>query len=489
MHDYVIVGAGAAGCVLAARLSADPAVSVLLLEAGPHTDDERVRDPNRWAELAGSRYDWAYWTEPQHRLSGQPMQWPRGRMIGGSTAMNAMVYLRGMPGPYGYWAQMAGDDWAYPALRPFFELVEAGPDHDGVGLRMTRRDDSHPWCEAFVAAAKELGFGFNADLDRNGSAGVGYYTVTRTEDGRQGAADGYLAPAASRPNLTIAPQSCARSLDVAGDHATGVRYISADGVERTARASRELIIAAGVIGSAHLLLLSGIGPAQTLRRHGIPVRIDLPGVGRNLHDHLAVSVRFPSANPDPVRTGSGLADAGLFAGSAGHDESDMHLWLAPTPGADDESFTVAVGITRPLSRGLLTLASRDAGDAPLLQPSYLASDKDLGILVAGLRLITEIAGTHAIQALRKDPQARALSSDTRSLERFVRANASTQFHPVGTCRMGCDELAVVDPELRVRGLENVRVVDASVIPSITTGGTQGPTYAIAEKAAVLIGKT
>lgn len=472
-HDYVIIGAGAAGCVLAARLSDDPTASVLLIEAGPAADDDQIRNPDRWAELAGSRYDWAYRTQAQRHLGGRGLSWPRGRVTGGSTAMNAMVYLRGMPGSYAQWARIAGDGWSYSAMTPFFQVVEHGPDEHGVGLRITRIGEGHPWCEAFITAVSDLGHAFNADLDHNGAGGVGYYSVTRTAEGRQWAAQAYLAAVTGRPNLAIEPLARALRIEVAGDRATGASYVASDGSLRMAHAGTELILAAGVIGSPHLLLLSGIGPADDLREHGLPVVVDLPGVGRNLHDHLAVSVRYPSASPDPAHTGAGLADVGLFVPGDDGGQADLHLWLAPSPGADDYSFTIAAGITQPESRGYLTLASPEPEDAPLIQPAYLECEKDLKVLVGGLRLVEEIAAAKAIRSLRAEPLAQWSHTATQSPDEFVRANASTSFHPVGTCRMGSDDMAVVDSDLRVRGLENVRVVDASVIPLITTGGT-GP---------------
>lgn len=488
-HDYVIVGAGAAGCVLASRLSQTSGNSVLLLDAGPLAKDPRISDPSRWAELADSEYDWAFSTEPQKHLDDRTIAWPRGRVVGGSTAMNAMLFLRGSASDYAGWSDGAtGTDWSYAALQPHFERVESdGGGELGTGLGVVRHGEGHPWSEAFVASAVRLGYRRNGDFNVHGATGVGYYSVTRAGDKRRSAVDGFLHDPQTRPGLEILPEARVTRLVTDGAHVTGVEYINAGTRPTRVHARREVLLAAGTVGSPHLLMLSGMGPADVLRSYGLPVVADLPGVGRNLHDHIATGIQFRSAHPDPSPARHGLGDAGLFAPEVDTTgPTRLHAWLGPSTDPKGETFSLGVGVTSPRSRGTITLVSSDPSVSPRIQPVYLSDERDLLVLMTGYDLLWELADAAPLRQLRAGAPTAPAPHDLPAVERYIRSNASTQFHPVGTCRLGTDSLSVVDPELRVHGVSGLRVVDASVFPSITTGGTQAPVYALASRAADLV---
>ncbi|MFF8907984.1 GMC family oxidoreductase [Streptomyces olivaceoviridis] len=487
-YDYIIVGAGLAGCVLAHRLSADPGNTVALIEAGPDASaDPRVTQPSRWPQLMGSELDWAYVTVPQRHLKGRQIRWPRGRLVGGSSSMHAMVYVRGHASDFDTWASFGGTEWGSRGILPWFARVEGTAD-DRPLLCVEPPSEPHPLAEAFVAAGEELGLRPNPDFNSGRQDGIGLYRLMRRAGRRCSSADAYLAPALSRNNLTVLAGTRVGRLLVHRATATGVQVWRA-GRPVTLHAEREVILCAGAVATPHLLLLSGIGPADQLRSHGVPVAADVPGVGANLHDHVQVSVSFPTNRTLPVPGSSNLGEAGGFVSSRpGLPAPDIQLSFAPMIDLNDASgfgqgFTIGPAVTRPVSRGRLSLRSADPWQPPAIDPDYLSRQEDVDTLVEGVRLAHRLAGTRSLRRFRDASRDQAPPAD---LADFCRAHAQTQFHPVGSCRLGKDTDAVVDSELLVHGLSGLRVVDASVIPAVTTGNISAPVFAIAEKAAAKI---
>ncbi|MEO3973508.1 GMC family oxidoreductase N-terminal domain-containing protein [Streptomyces sp. CAU 1734] len=496
VHDYIVVGGGTAGCVLADRLSADPSVSVLLLETGGSARDERVDQPSRWPELFGGPLDWALRTEPQRQLDGRRLAWPRGRLLGGSSAVNAMVHIRGRSSDYDHWAEFGGEGWSHAALRPWFDRLEgrdgAGGDAPPARLTVSERLRHHPLAEAFVRAGRESGLAHNPDFNLGVQEGVGLYRVTQAGGRRCDAYTAYLRPALGRPNLTVLTGHRAVRVLLDAGRAIGVETRSENG--RTAlRAEREVILAGGTIGSPHLLLLSGIGPAGELRRHGIEAAADLPGVGENLHDHLQVSLSWATERTYPVDPGSNLGEAGGFVRTSPElIGPDVQLSFAPMSGLNQgarpgEGFTIGPAVTRPRSRGRLSLRSADPLTAPAIDPGYLTEPEDIEPLIAGVRLARSLADAPGLRVHRAARSPHPCGPSAEEITAFIRQHAQTQYHPVGTCRLGTDPRAVVDPELRVHGVAGLRVADASVMPAVPTGNTAAAVYAIAEKAAEMIG--
>jgi choline dehydrogenase len=522
MFDYIIIGAGAAGCVLANRLTEDPACRVLLLEAGGEDDDPAIRIPAFYGRLQDSPYDWGDRTVPQTNLGGRRLYVPQGRVLGGSSSINYLIYIRGNRGDYDEWCRLGNAGWGYDDVLPYFVKGEGNQTfcdryHGTSGpLRVASHPPSNPLVERFFAAAKEAGIPFNPDFNGPSQEGYGPLQATLAGGARCSAADAYLVPARSRPNLTLLTHAQATRLQLSGNRATGVEYLYFGAVEQ-ARAAEDVIVSAGALRSPHFLMLSGIGPKAELERLGIHVRLNLPGVGKNLQDHLHARVRCEIAQPltfapledemkaaalreyEASRTGSltsNFLEAGGFLKSSPEEEYPalqlfFLMTLAPDyPEAGPPSrhgVTFTSYINRPLSRGEVTLASADPLDRPVINFNYLSVPGDLKCAVAGVRWSLRILYAKPFDDIRGEeiaPGAK-LRSDA-DLESFVRRTASTTWHPAGTCTMGVDEMAVVDPCLRVRGIEGLRVADASVMPTIVSGNTCAPTIMIAEKAADLI---
>jgi choline dehydrogenase len=478
--DYIVVGAGLAGCVVAARLAEQPDVEVLALEAGPWAEDERISTPSGWPWLLDSEYDWRYRTEPQRHLDDRVLAWPRGRLVGGSGAINALVWIRGAASDFDVWARYGGSEWGAEAMLRRFEALDASGK---VSVEPQFRP--HPYALAFVDAATAYGLPANPDFNSGTQEGVGLYDVTRKGPRRFHTAEGYLRGS----RATVFPDSLVHRVLVENGRAVGV-VVHKQGVRSVVRARREIILTAGTVASPQLLLLSGIGPAAALRAHGLEVELDLPGVGANLHDHVQVSVSYPTKGQEPLADASNLGEAGGFVATRpGLPAPDIQLSFAPMENLNHAEalgagFTIGPGVTRPRSRGTLTLRSADPAAPPRIDPNYLAAPEDLGTLVAGVRVCRAIAATKPLADLRADGAAdRSPEPSRRELEAFVRARAETQFHPVGTCSVG----TVVDPEFRVYGVAGLRVADASVIPEMITGNIQAATIVLAERAAELIG--
>lgn len=517
--DYVVVGAGAAGCVLASRLSEDERCRVVLLEAGGPDRRLEIRIPAAFTKLFRTAYDWALETVPQRELGGRALYWPRGKTLGGSTSINAQMYVRGHQADYDGWAERGNPGWGFEDVLPYFRRAEGlrAPSalHGSAGpLCIDALRAPNPTTLAFLESAAACGLPRLDGPNDGGREGVGLTPVTQRRGRRWSAADAYLEPARRRPTLTVVTGAHATRVLLEGRRAIGVAYVR-DGVAGTVQARREVILAAGAIGSPHLLMLSGIGPGELLRGHGVPVVHHLPGVGRNLQDHLAVAV--VAACPHPVtlvaaesrlnllrflllRRGmltSNLGEACAFLRTRPElPAPDLELLFAPAPFIDHgqtappgHGISIGAVALQPRSVGLLSLRGPDPLVPPAIDPRYLsdAGGEDLRVLGEGVRLARLILKTPPLARFAGAEIEPGAGRRTASeIEAAIREQAETLYHPVGTCRMGRDGDAVVDAELRVHGVEALRVVDASVMPAIVRGHTMAPTIMLAERASDLI---
>jgi choline dehydrogenase len=516
--DYVIVGAGSSGCVLANRLTEDPGTTVLLLEAGGPDTRPEIAIPAAFSKLFQTEADWNYHTAPQPHLGGRRLYWPRGKTLGGSSAINAMIYVRGHRSDYDEWAALGCTGWGYADVLPYFRKSEdssrgAGPYHGAGGpLRVERPRDASPVVRAFVEAAAQAGYPAVDDFNGPEQEGAGLYDLTQKRGRRHSAAAAFLRPAMRRPNLTVWTHAHARRVVFEDGRAVGVE-LDRDGQTVIATAHHEVILCGGAVNTPQTLMLSGVGPAAHLRDLGVEVVADRPAVGENLQDHLITGLRVGLRGGGSLldaesalnvlryvafRRGmlsSNVAEAGLFVHTRpGERAPDVQFHVAPalfenhglTP-STAHGFSLGPTLVRPKSRGQVRLASADPYAHPTIDPNYLADAADGASLVAGLRIAREVVRQPALDAFRGaeiDPGARAESD--ADLLAYVRQNSETLYHPVGTCRMGADEASVVDPELRVRGVRGLRVVDASVMPVVPNGNTNAAALMIGEKAADLI---
>ena len=523
--DYVIVGGGSAGCVLAARLSEDPRVQVALLEAGPADGNVLVHCPAGVAVLAlTGQANWGFQTEPQPGLNGRRGYQPRGKVLGGSSSINAMIYARGHRSDYDAWAAEGNAGWGYDDVLPYFrkaECNERGADayHGAEGpLNVMDLASPHRFGPVFVEAARQAGHRENRDFNGPDQEGVGLYQVTHKAGERCSAAKAYLAPNRQRRNLHVITGAHVTRVLLDGRRAVGVAYRQG-GADKLLHAGREVLLAAGALLSPQLLMLSGIGPADHLRERGVAVAHDMPGVGRNLHDHVDVVqvVEAPHLKDLFGLSGRGILDAargalewrrhrrGLlttnFAEAGGFIRStpqeripDLQLHFVLGKLVDHgrrlvfgHGYSCHVCLLRPRSRGTLTLHSADPLAAPRIDPNFLGDIDDLRRLVQGFRLMRDILQQPPLAAHRgREQAASAGARDDAQIEAFIRNHADTIYHPVGTCRMGSGPLDVVDAQLRVRGIAGLRVVDASVMPRIVGGNTNAPTIMIGEKAAQMV---
>ncbi len=522
--DYVIVGGGSAGCVLANRLSASGKHRVCLLEAGPKDRNPLLRIPAALAVLVrGTRYNWRYETVPQAGLAGRLGFQPRGRTLGGCSAINAMIYVRGHPADYDGWAAAGNAGWAWADVLPYFLRAEdnldfAGPLHaQGGPLSVASLRSPSPWSHRFIAAACNSGIPLATDFNGPEQFGAGLYQVTQTAGRRCSVATAYLAPVRQRPGLAVVTQAQASRLLMTGRRVYGVEFVQGT-TRRRVTARREVVVCAGAFGSPQLLMLSGLGPGPHLQALGIDVIADLPGVGQHLQDHidytlnwrrraaglygltLGTALRLPREVWRYCRHGDGLltsniAEAGAFLRcSAGEGPPELQLHFAPAIIEDHNrrlvfgaGFSIHVCVLQPASRGEVRLASPDARDAPLIDPRFLDAAQDLTMLIAGFRIARRIGAApplaaeaheslHALESLVTDADIAA----------ELRRRADTLYHPVGTCRMGGGRDAVVDAQLKVHGIVGLRVADASIMPRLIRGNTNAPTIMIAEKAADLL---
>ena len=533
-YDYIVVGAGSAGCVLANRLSSNPANRVLLLEAGGRDSNTLFRLPMLMGRLMHSGiYNWKYYTEPETKLDGRQVFWPRGKVLGGSSTINGMIYVRGNAADYDGWEQMGLPGWSYDKVLPLFKRSESHVDredsfHGRAGeLTVRRARGANAMFDAYLEAGQQAGYPFTDDFNGADQEGFGRYDFTIRRGWRCSAATAFLAPAAQRPNLTVVTRALAHRVLLDGSRAVGVEYRRGQAVV-SARATQEIVLAAGVVGSPHLLMLSGIGDTEQLQKHGISTISHLPGVGQNVQDHVDCCLVHECREPVSLRENlridrmtAGVLQAALFgtgfvttfpyeAGSfirsseslevpdiqthfmpATEATANLH-WSLPLPGrrrsvGDEHGTTIRIGPVVPKSRGRIELRSANPTDPPKIHANYLNDSRDVDTAVAGVHLMRDVMAKPAFaRTLGKELEPGSeIKSDAQIANWLVDA-AMTTLHPVGSCKMGTDARAVVDAELRVHGIESLRVADASIMPVITRGNTNGPTIMIAEKASELM---
>lgn len=522
-YDFIVVGAGSAGCVLANRLSADPANRVLLLEAGGKDSSPFIHMPLGLGQLVPKEtYNWYFWTEPQAHLDGRSLFWPRGKVLGGSSSINGMVYIRGHASDYDHWRQLGCAGWSFEDVLPYFKRSEASERGEtalrgGSGpLHVSKRTSDHEMLDKFVEAGIQAGFAETEDFNGEQQEGVGHYEATIKNGSRWSAAAAYLTPVLGRPNLQVLTNALTTRVLFEGRAATGIEYRQ-DGELRQAGAAREVILAGGAVNSPQLLLLSGVGPARELAEHGIAPVADLPGVGKNLQDHLDVILQWACTQPITAyknipahrklltlaqwmifKSGWGAhlpTPSGAFLKTRPELElPDIQLHYMNSMGAahgfempKQHGFQVHVCQLRPESRGEITLGSPDPTAHPKIQPNYLSAPGDQDVVREGIKIVRGIINQPAFDDYRGEElwPGEGIEDDSK-LHEAIRAAGQTIYHPVGTCKMGHDDMAVVDDQLRVRGIGGLRVVDASIMPTLIGGNTNAPTMMIAEKASDMI---
>lgn len=521
--DYVVVGTGSAGCVLANRLSEDGQDEVLVLEAGRRDDTWKIHMPAALMyNLMDDKYNWYYHTEPQKFMDNRRLYWPRGKVWGGGSALNAMVYIRGHAYDYDRWHEEGATGWRYQDVLPYFRKAESrekGADdyRGGRGpLNVHTGDEPNPLFDAFIEAGQQAGYPFTEDMNGYQQEGVGLMDMTIKQGKRWSAAQAYLRPVLNRPNLTTETGAMTHRILFDGDKAVGVEYVQ-DGKTLRVAARKEVIVSSGAINSPQLLMLSGIGPAADLKKLGIEVKADRPGVGQNLQDHLELYVQHECKEPitlykyttQPGKTIAGvkwflnhdwgacrtahLEAGGFIRSEAGVRHPDIQFHFLPSQvldhgrkDAECHGFQVHVGPMRPTSRGYLKLKSDKPGDHPIIEPNLLSTERDRWEMRESVKLTREIFAQKAFDPYRgKELRPGEEMNSDAAIDAFVRQYSDSAYHPSCTCKMGSanDPMAVVDEQARVYGVQNLRVVDASIMPSVVSGNLNGPTIMLAEKCA------
>lgn len=512
MPDYIIIGAGSAGCVLANRLSEGPDTTVLLLEAGGPDDKPDIRIPIRWGALLGTDVDWLYQTEPQIHLNNRVIDWNRGKVLGGSSSINNMIYIRGHQWDYDHWAELGNEEWSYAEILPYFKKSEhqerGTSEYHGVDGPLNVADTQYvsPLKDAFINAGVELGLPINDDFNGATQEGVGRYQFTHKNGERHSTVDAFLKPALARSNLTAETHAHVTRILFESTRARGVEYVHNNQIKQVF-ADCEVILCGGAINSPQVLLLSGVGPADQLTQFDIPVVADLPGVGENLQDHPLLPCALYStqikAKRDDALTNAAYQEylqsrSGVFTSHSGEAGGfartrpelaipDIQYYEVLGGIQDEHDLTIMASLMRPFSRGYIRLRLNNPFAHPIVQPNYLDREEDLQTMIDSVKFVRRLTQTEAYAGvIDRELYPGASVQTDEAIAEWVRENLATTWHFSGTCKMGIDSLAVVDPQLRVYGVDGLRVVDASIMPEVVGGNTNAPTIMIAEKAADMI---